>query len=97
MKNQLIASFIVFVIAGCGLLPPPPENGNPPPPREDGEVAPQLEQETAAVELDTPSDGFTLTSPVMQNGGQLPTRFTCDGESQSPPLAWQEAPAGTVG
>jgi phosphatidylethanolamine-binding protein (PEBP) family uncharacterized protein len=33
----------------------------------------------------------------MVNGGSLPQQFTCDGESQSPPLAWSGAPAGTVG
>jgi phosphatidylethanolamine-binding protein (PEBP) family uncharacterized protein len=33
----------------------------------------------------------------MVNGGSLPKQFTCDGKSQSPPLAWSGAPAGRVG
>jgi phosphatidylethanolamine-binding protein (PEBP) family uncharacterized protein len=40
---------------------------------------------------------FSLTSPVMTNGGILPVTFTCDGDSTSPPLAWSGAPLGTVG
>jgi phosphatidylethanolamine-binding protein (PEBP) family uncharacterized protein len=33
----------------------------------------------------------------MENGGKLPAMFTCDGQSLSPPLAWQGTPEGTVG
>lgn len=39
--------------------------------------------------------GFTLTSSVFQPDGQIPVRYTCDGEDLSPPLAWQGAPAST--
>ena len=76
--------------------PPPQDNPNPPPQEPAGEpIAP--ESETAVVEPSSaPSGGFTLTSPVMANGGQLPATFTCDGQNLSPPLAWQGAPAGTV-
>ncbi|MGC8634069.1 MAG: YbhB/YbcL family Raf kinase inhibitor-like protein [Candidatus Limnocylindrales bacterium] len=42
----------------------------------------------------TPST-FTLTSVAFRDGGAIPTVFTCDGLDQSPPLAWQGAPAGT--
>ena len=41
--------------------------------------------------------GFTVSSPVMTDGGTLPMRFTCDGAAVTPPLAWTGAPAGTVG
>ena len=40
---------------------------------------------------------FTLTSPVLQQDGELPVEYTCDGSSTTPPLAWSGAPAGTVG
>jgi phosphatidylethanolamine-binding protein (PEBP) family uncharacterized protein len=36
-----------------------------------------------------------LSSSVVANGGALPATYTCDGASQSPPLAWSNAPAGT--
>lgn len=38
---------------------------------------------------------LTLTSPAFTQGGEIPTRFTCDGEDVSPPLAWTGAPPGT--
>ena len=38
---------------------------------------------------------FTVTSPVLKDGGTLPTRFTCDGSSVNPPIRWSRAPKGT--
>jgi Raf kinase inhibitor-like YbhB/YbcL family protein len=39
---------------------------------------------------------FVLTSTGFDPGGAIPSRFTCDGEDVSPPLAWSGAPAGTA-
>lgn len=36
-----------------------------------------------------------LTSPAFRQGGELPVRFTCDGQQHSPPLEWDELPDGT--
>ncbi len=49
----------------------------------------------AATDVVTPSTDFTLTSSVGAAGGLLPSDYTCDGTSSSPPLAWANAPAGT--
>jgi Raf kinase inhibitor-like YbhB/YbcL family protein len=43
---------------------------------------------------------FTLTSPEIANGTQLPAKqvfndFGCTGENRSPALTWSGAPAGT--
>lgn len=38
---------------------------------------------------------LVLTSPAFEEGGEIPTRFTCDGEDVSPPLSWTGAPPGT--
>ena len=38
---------------------------------------------------------FTLRSADFANGGDIPKRFTCSGEDQSPALEWQGTPAGT--
>lgn len=38
---------------------------------------------------------FNLTSSAVVEGGTLPTDFTCDGSSATPPLAWSGAPANT--
>jgi len=36
-----------------------------------------------------------LTSTAFTDGGKLPTKYTCDGISISPPISWQDAPANT--
>ena len=39
---------------------------------------------------------FTLTSTAFAANGQIPKRFTCDGEDTSPDLAWSGVPDGTA-
>jgi Raf kinase inhibitor-like YbhB/YbcL family protein len=36
-----------------------------------------------------------LTSTAFTEGGEIPTKFTCEGVDASPALAWTGAPAGT--
>jgi Raf kinase inhibitor-like YbhB/YbcL family protein len=36
-----------------------------------------------------------LESTAFRDGGDVPRRYTCDGEDASPPLAWREVPEGT--
>lgn len=36
-----------------------------------------------------------VTSRDIQPGGTIPRHYTCDGEDQSPNLAWSEIPSGT--
>jgi Raf kinase inhibitor-like YbhB/YbcL family protein len=38
---------------------------------------------------------FSLMSPAFRHGGQIPAKYTGDGENVSPPLEWLDAPAGT--
>ena len=38
---------------------------------------------------------LSLTSPAFAEGGEIPTRYTCEGQDVSPPLAWSEPPGGT--
>jgi len=102
MKKPIIAFFVILLVTGCGLLSPPPpppprDNANPPPQENTTDKAAQPEQAPEGVEAAPAAGGFTLTSPVMTNGGKLPATFTCDGQSLSPPLSWQGAPEGTVG
>jgi Raf kinase inhibitor-like YbhB/YbcL family protein len=40
-------------------------------------------------------NAFTVASPVVKDGGNLPAEFTGDGESASPPLTWTNIPKGT--
>jgi len=36
---------------------------------------------------------LTVTSTAFTSEGSIPSRFTCDGDDVSPPLAWSGAPA----
>ena len=36
-----------------------------------------------------------LISTAFTDGGNLPTKYTCDGENISPPIAWEDYPANT--
>jgi len=34
-----------------------------------------------------------LTSTAFAAGGEIPSRFTCEGEDRSPPLSWADVPS----
>jgi hypothetical protein len=38
---------------------------------------------------------FTLSSPAFAAGGEIPQRYTCEGDDVSPPLEWSAPPDGT--
>ncbi len=38
---------------------------------------------------------FEITSSAFQNGGTIPSEFSCKGNDTSPALTWTEPPAGT--
>lgn len=38
---------------------------------------------------------FRLTSTAFEDGGEIPVRFTCEGEDLSPDLSWSGLPEGT--
>jgi Raf kinase inhibitor-like YbhB/YbcL family protein len=35
-----------------------------------------------------------LTSTAFSPGGEIPSRYTCEGKDAAPPLAWRDVPAG---
>jgi phosphatidylethanolamine-binding protein (PEBP) family uncharacterized protein len=37
---------------------------------------------------------MSLNSPAFQQNGQIPSKYTCEGEDVSPPLAWEGVPNG---
>lgn len=41
-------------------------------------------------------ESFSLSSPVFDDGGVIPSRYTCDAENVSPPLVFKNVPEGTV-
>lgn len=38
---------------------------------------------------------LSVLSPAFQEGNRIPTKYTCQGQDISPPLAWGEPPEGT--
>jgi Raf kinase inhibitor-like YbhB/YbcL family protein len=36
--------------------------------------------------------GLPILSAAFEEGGTIPTEFTCDGEDRSPPISWSPAP-----
>jgi Raf kinase inhibitor-like YbhB/YbcL family protein len=38
---------------------------------------------------------LTITSPVFEDGGEIPEKYTCEGADVSPPLAFSGVPEGT--
>jgi Raf kinase inhibitor-like YbhB/YbcL family protein len=38
---------------------------------------------------------FRFTSKAFAHQGEIPIRYTCEGEDVSPPLAWSDPPEGT--
>ena len=39
---------------------------------------------------------FAFTSLAFTEGSAIPAKYSCDGADVSPPLAWSDAPPGTV-
>ena len=39
---------------------------------------------------------FSLTSTAFRQQESIPTKYTCDGENISPPLAWSKPPKNTL-
>ena len=39
---------------------------------------------------------LAITSPVFENNGSIPKKYTAQGENISPPLEWSDAPADTM-
>ena len=40
-------------------------------------------------------ESMILTSPSFEHQGDIPSKFTCDGQDISPALSWSGAPEGT--
>lgn len=45
--------------------------------------------------METKTDELKITSPAFENEGNIPAKYSCDGEGVNPPLQIQNIPAGT--
>lgn len=50
--------------------------------------------ENASLALPDAPGAITVTSPAFAEGATIPERFTCDGDGDSPALAWKGVPRG---
>jgi phosphatidylethanolamine-binding protein (PEBP) family uncharacterized protein len=50
---------------------------------------------TETVDAIIATSTLTAESSAFTNNGTLPAKYTCDGASISPPIAWKDAPTGT--
>jgi Raf kinase inhibitor-like YbhB/YbcL family protein len=48
----------------------------------------------AVILLNLPGSA-AMASPAFEQGGQIPSKYTCEGDDISPPLAWNGVPKGT--
>lgn len=48
-----------------------------------------------AREKEVSAMSLTLVSSAFRHNGDIPARYTCDGDDVSPPLSWSGVPAGT--
>ena len=39
---------------------------------------------------------FAITSSAFAEGAEIPVKYSCDGQNVSPPLDWNQVPAGTA-
>lgn len=39
---------------------------------------------------------MVLTSTAFEHNGEIPTKYTCEGDGINPPIEWTEVPEGTI-
>ena len=67
------------------------------------EASPVIDSAAVAARSTTPTDAgsgsnpmtLKITSSAFQPGGAIPSKYTCEGQDVSPPLAWSGAPSNT--
>src|SRR5690606_40024609 len=69
-----------------------PAPGATAPPLVTTTEAPPPTEEPPGLGTDPSSSGLVMGSDVIAPGEEIPTRYTCDGDDVSPPLAWVGVP-----
>jgi len=67
------------------------------------EASSVIDSATVAASSTTPTDArsgsnpmtLKITSSAFQPGGAIPSKYTCEGQDVSPPLAWSGVPSNT--
>jgi len=89
IKILLMAACLIASV-GCNSAPDQKADETP-------EVAQTVEAPEAAENEapDAATGAIALTSSAFEDGGEIPSQFTCDGENLSVPLSWSNLPEGT--
>ena len=58
-------------------------------------LACQKEEKSTPVKKEVVAMTIQVTSTAFEDGGTIPTKYTCDGDDVSPPLSWTSIPQGT--
>jgi Raf kinase inhibitor-like YbhB/YbcL family protein len=82
-------------LLSCALLLTACQRGTPPPANSKAAATPNATN--GADDGTKGADKMTLklTSTAFDEGGTIPSQYTCDGQNISPPLAWSDLPEGT--
>ncbi|MFA9401501.1 MAG: YbhB/YbcL family Raf kinase inhibitor-like protein [Anaerolineales bacterium] len=89
---------VTAIISGCQSEPEiKPVNTEPPtnPLEATKEVEQPVIEPTESPEPIQSEDEFILTSDVFLEGEPIPSKYACNGDDISPPLAWSGAPDNT--
>lgn len=88
MKRTVLFLICMFILgtAGCSSPQQPPPATAPPPAQPSPAALPATPAGTGA---------FTLKVDAVTDGGTLPAAYTCAGAFSSPPVSWENVPAGT--
>ena len=97
----VLICLVALTAASCSPSPEPTEIADPMPEEESGE---ETTEEEVVVDTEIPPTevpeeepmAMALTSPVFNEGEEIPVKFSCDGEDISPELDWFGIPEGTV-
>ena len=85
-----VSSGLLLACGSSGRSLRDPKPGATAPPRKESAAG------TLTPTTDNTEGVFGLASTAWSPGGQIPKKFTCDGDNVSPPIAVFAPPAGTV-
>ncbi len=87
IRRCLLLTALLAALAGCS------DDGRTLAPIRSGQTT-TTTTTTPPTVVDQVPQAFELVSSAWEEGGQIPSRFTCEGTELSPPLGWLATPPG---